>query len=160
MNNAGIPRKKPGRKNRGMNEERYLWFCQFQYHGQGHLWWAYFKDQQEVESCLKRVRELLPCLEITLLEEQPEGLAMANDYLYYRLSRPREEIVRCKRERIRMTFRMSPAPIKRDSVTAFLCSLDKLRFCARCEPTFPQVRAIVAAARRKKVPERQPGSVG
>ena len=31
------------------SEERYLWFFNFEFHGEARIWWAYFRDLQEAE---------------------------------------------------------------------------------------------------------------
>ena len=133
------------------DEERYLWLWHFQYHGQGHIWWAYFIDEQEVEAFVRTVKSLLPCLSITLLEERKEGLAMVNDFLYYRLSSQLTENERCRREKLRLSFRVQPAPIKRDYLSSFLCSLDRITPCPWCAQSLAEVKAIVARARHTSV---------
>lgn len=132
-----------------VSEEQYLWFCRFRFHGQEHMWWGYFRDAWAVEAFIARVRELLPCLSISVLRELKEGLPILNDYFYYRLSSQLAANEELRRSHVRLTHLGQPSPITRDHLASFVFDLSKTQPCPFCAQSWPAIEALVAGARRK-----------
>lgn len=130
--------------------ERYLWSVHFTFHGDRHMWWAYFAGRQEVEACVERLRGFFPCMQVTSLEEQPHGMVIHPDYYHYCLSH--QEQVRLLRqkgkgkqgepprwretgERDETFFRL--APLTCDYLISFVNMLGDVSVCSKCELLAP-----------------------
>lgn len=131
--------------------ERFLWLCVFSLHDEERLWWAYFKDQQEVEGFFAHIRGLFPCLTVSYLKELKGGALFGPAYFHYRLSDyGQAEKVR-KLNRIRLHANLGqPAPLTRDLLSSFVFYLPVKRFCAQCMPAAPIVQEIATSARSKR----------
>jgi hypothetical protein len=123
------------------SEERYLWLCEFRLHGEERIWWAYFKDQQEVEEFFQLIVEILPCIVFGRLEALVGGFCVGLRHFYYRLS----DYLRAEEERKRYKLKLhakfgQPAPLARTLLVSFLRDLPQERCCAECAPMLSVMR--------------------
>lgn len=131
--------------------ERFLWLCVFSLHDEERLWWAYFKDQQEVEDFFAHISGLFPCLTVSCLKELKRGVLFGPTCFHYRLSDYVWAEKTRKLNRIRLHTNLGqPAPLTRDLLSSFVFYLPDKRFCAQCMPTAPLVQEIAATARSKR----------
>src|SRR5271165_837491 len=65
------------------SEERYLWVLHYEFHGKQHLWWTYFKDEQEARTCIAEIVSTFPCVQEQSLEEYEQGLLVLPYYYFH-----------------------------------------------------------------------------
>lgn len=151
-------------------EERYFWVCTFTLHDESRIWWAYFKDRQEVDDFFARIIEILPCIIITRLQECVDGLTAGKAYYHHCMSSQIRANEKCRRAKIRLTYLGQPAPISRDFLPSFFIDLRKFPVCFQCAPSLPLIEELMEFARHhrhgaKYIPREQtavaiPGSEG
>jgi hypothetical protein len=128
--------KKTAKKRRKLmaSEERYLWMFEFGYHGEERLWWAYFKDEQEVREFLTRLMDALPCVQMKQFEEYERGLMLyPNDFYAHQASAQERTDAKRKAGTRKRDERLFPlAPISCEYLDSFIAGLGDAQPCEVC----------------------------